>query len=103
MEQSKYNTFVVLNSTFEVEKRYQILEPSNFAWNIKTLVGSGAYGIVVSAKDTAAPDPENNAVAIKKIERAFEHRTFMKRTLRELKVLRLLNHDNVIVLWREIE
>ncbi len=24
---SKYNTFVVLGSTFEVDKRYQILEP----------------------------------------------------------------------------
>lgn len=35
-------------------------------------------------------------MAIKKIERAFEHRTFMKRTLRELKVLRLLKHDNLI-------
>lgn len=59
-------------------------------------MGTGAYGIVVSAVDSMAPNPENNIVAIKKIERAFEHRTFMKRTLRELKVLRLLNHDNVI-------
>lgn len=51
---------------------------------------------MVSAEDSEATDPDNNIVAIKKIERAFEHRTFMKRTLRELKVLRLLKHDNLI-------
>lgn len=35
-------------------------------------------------------------VAIKKIEKAFEHKIYAKRTLRELKVLRLLQHDNII-------
>lgn len=35
-------------------------------------------------------------MAIKKIEKAFEHRVFAQRTLRELKILRLLDHDNVI-------
>jgi serine/threonine protein kinase len=35
-------------------------------------------------------------LAIKKIEKAFEHKVFMQRTLRELKVLRLLQHENVI-------
>jgi hypothetical protein len=34
-------------------------------------------------------------VAIKKIENVFEHATFTKRTLRELKILRLMNHENV--------
>ena len=37
-------------------------------------------------------------VAIKKIERAFEHPLFAKRTLRELKILRLLSHENVVAL-----
>jgi serine/threonine protein kinase len=41
-------------------------------------------------------DPENNHVAVKKIERAFEHAIFTKRTLRELKILRKLQHENVI-------
>jgi serine/threonine protein kinase len=41
-------------------------------------------------------DPENNLIAIKKIEKAFEHKIFTKRTLRELKILRLLKHENVI-------
>lgn len=60
------------------------------------LVGTGAYGIVVSAKDAAVKDPDKNTVAIKKIEKAFEHKTFMRRTLRELKALRLLKHENIM-------
>jgi len=35
-------------------------------------------------------------VAIKKIEKAFDQRIYTKRTLRELKLLRLLDHENVI-------
>ena len=40
-------------------------------------------------------------VAIKKIERAFEHRLYAKRTLRELKILRLIKHENVFFLFYE--
>jgi serine/threonine protein kinase len=58
-------------------------------------VGSGAYGVVVAAKDKAEDD-QNNLVAIKKIEKAFEHKVFALRTLRELKIMRLLDHDNVL-------
>jgi serine/threonine protein kinase len=76
----------VLGSKFEIGERYEIIDP----------VGSGAYGVVVAAKDKEAADPENNLVAIKKIEKAFEHRVFAQRTLRELKILRLMDHDNVI-------
>jgi serine/threonine protein kinase len=59
------------------------------------IVGQGAYGVVVAAKDKKL-DPENNFVAIKKIEKAFEHKIFTKRTLRELRLLRLLKHENII-------
>lgn len=38
-------------------------------------------------------------MAIKKIERAFEHRLYAKRTLRELKILRLMKHENVIIIF----
>jgi len=38
---------------------------------------------------------EDNIIAIKKIERVFEHRVFTKRTLRELKILRMCEHENV--------
>ena len=76
---------MVLGSKFEVDKRYEVIDP----------VGSGAYGVVVAAKDVDTEE-ENNLVAIKKIEKAFEHKVFAQRTLRELKILRLLQHDNVI-------
>ena len=35
-------------------------------------------------------------MAIKKIEKAFDHKIYMQRTLRELKIQRLLHHDNII-------
>ena len=37
-------------------------------------------------------------MAIKKIEKAFDQRIFTKRTLRELKLLRLLDHEHVIII-----
>jgi len=58
------------------------------------LVGQGSYGIVAAAKDSTL-EPENNLVAIKKIVKAFEHKIYAKRTLRELRLLRILKHDNV--------
>jgi len=48
----------------------------------------------VGAKDTKAKGAECDLVAIKKIENAFEHKVFTKRTLRELKMLRLMKHEN---------
>ena len=72
----------ILGSNFFLDRRYLIIDT----------IGSGAYGVVVSARDSATGEQ----VAIKKIEKAFEHTTFTKRTLRELKILRLLNHKNII-------
>lgn len=90
---------VIMGTKFEIDDRYEIIDTSNFLfWAIFSLfcsVGQGAYGVVVAAKDKKAKDPENDLVAIKKIEKAFEHKVFTKRTLRELKMLRLLAHENV--------
>jgi serine/threonine protein kinase len=58
------------------------------------VVGDGAYGCVIRAEDTSLPK-RDNMVAIKKIEKAFDHRLYAKRTLRELKILRLIKHENV--------
>lgn len=80
------NRWLVCGNKFEIDEHYEIIEA----------MGQGAYGIVVAAKDLSAEDPEDNLVAIKKIERAFEHKLFMQRTLRELKILRLLQHENII-------
>jgi serine/threonine protein kinase len=60
------NQYMVLGSKFDVDSRYEIIDP----------VGSGAYGVVVAAKDLQAEDESNNLVAIKKIEKAFEHKVF---------------------------
>ena len=76
----------VYDTKFKLENRYGIIDA----------VGSGAYGTVVAAEDYEAKEGQSNMVAIKKIERAFEHPLFSKRTLRELKILRLLSHENVI-------
>lgn len=72
----------VLGTTFLLDNRYEIVDP----------VGSGAYGVVVQALDTVSGEQ----VAIKKIEKGLEHPTLAKRTLRELKILRLIQHENII-------
>jgi len=74
--------YMVHGTKFEVSKRYTVLEP----------VGQGAYGIVCAAQD----EMSGEHFAIKKIENAFEHITFTKRTLRELRILRHLQHENLI-------
>jgi serine/threonine protein kinase len=75
--------------SFEVPVRYEIIDG----------LGSGAYGTVVAAKETEKDEEGNkfeSFVAIKKIERSFEHRVFASRMLRELKIMRLLKHDNIL-------
>ena len=81
---------MVLGTRFEIEKRYEIIDP----------IGSGAYGVVVAAKDGPETEGEPNLVAIKKIVKAFEHRVFALRTYRELKIQRLLEHENVLGIKR---
>jgi len=76
------SSYVVHGTKFEAPKRYGVSEP----------VGQGAYGVVCSAQDEELREP----VAIKKIENAFEHITFAKRTLRELRILRHMKHENMI-------
>lgn len=48
--------------------------------------------MVVAARDRESKDKDRNLVAIKKIDKAFEHKIFTKRTLRELRLLKLLKH-----------
>lgn len=60
------------------------------------LVGKGAYGVVVAATDNSVDETDEEFnLAIKKIENIFEHEIYAKRCLRELKILRLLQHPNV--------
>jgi len=76
------HSFVVHGSTFHVPKQYDVMDP----------IGQGAYGVVCSASCRNSDE----SVAIKKIENVFEHITFTKRTLRELRILRHLQHENII-------
>ena len=55
-------------------------------------IGKGAYGVVCSARNVDTDEK----VAIKKIANAFENAVDAKRTLREMKLLRHLKHENVI-------
>lgn len=76
------NSFMVAGTRFDVDSRYTLIKP----------IGHGAYGVVCSALDNLTGDK----VAIKKINKAFEHLTDTKRTLREVKILRHFHHENVI-------
>ena len=88
------HSYMVMDTRFEIPKQYEIID----------LIGYGAYGVVVAAKDTSIPEPtkegETNLVAIKKIVKAFDHRVFSLRTYRELKIQRLLEHENVLGIKR---
>uniref|UniRef100_A0A1I7XAS1 mitogen-activated protein kinase n=1 Tax=Heterorhabditis bacteriophora TaxID=37862 RepID=A0A1I7XAS1_HETBA len=55
-------------------------------------LGEGAYGVVCTAEYI----PTGERVAIKKFFRPFQSTIHAKRTYRELKLLRTLNHDNVL-------
>ena len=79
---SKINSFMVCGTRFDVDSRYTLIKP----------IGHGAYGVVCSALDNQTGEK----VAIKKINKAFDHLTDTKRTLREVKILRHFNHENVI-------
>ncbi|KAL9962779.1 hypothetical protein ACROYT_G031917 [Oculina patagonica] len=70
------------DTVFTVLKRYRNLQ----------LIGSGAQGMVCSALDTTTGEK----VAIKKLSRPFQNVTHAKRAFRELVLLKMVNHKNII-------
>ncbi|XP_057509120.1 mitogen-activated protein kinase 19-like [Actinidia eriantha] len=66
--------------------RYKILE----------IIGKGSYGVVCAAIDTHTGEK----VAIKKITDIFEHISDAIRILREVKLLRLLRHPDIVEIKR---
>lgn len=74
--------FMTSNTRFDIPNYYEY---------VKT-IGSGAYGVVISAKN--ANTGENQA--IKNIQRAFDDLTDAKRIVREIKLMRHLNHKCVL-------
>ncbi|XP_077215025.1 mitogen-activated protein kinase homolog NTF6-like [Tasmannia lanceolata] len=78
-----YVQYNVLGNLFEVSPKYvPPIQP----------IGRGAYGIVCCAQNSET----NEAVAIKKIGNAFDNRIDAKRTLREIKLLTHMDHENIV-------
>ncbi|PKU73430.1 mitogen-activated protein kinase 10 isoform X1 [Dendrobium catenatum] len=61
-------------------------------FKILEVIGKGSYGVVCSAIDTLTGEK----VAIKKIHDIFEHISDAARILREIKLLRLLRHPDIV-------
>ncbi|GLT71560.1 hypothetical protein SLA2020_435700 [Shorea laevis] len=61
-------------------------------YEIQEVIGKGSYGVVASAIDTHTGE----RVAIKKINDVFEHVSDATRILREVKLLRLLRHPDIV-------
>ena len=75
---------IMWQNLFEIDTKYVPIKP----------IRRGAYGIVCSSINRET----NEKVAIKKINNAFDNHIDALRTLRELKLLRHLHHENVIAL-----
>jgi len=76
------HTLSAYGTTFNIDRRY----------SINKSIGHGAYGIVVSAMDNAT----GKNVAIKKISKIFKNLIESKRTIREIKLLKEMMHENVL-------
>ncbi|XP_047094597.1 mitogen-activated protein kinase 9-like [Lolium rigidum] len=61
-------------------------------YRIQEVIGKGSYGVVCSALDLQT----RQKVAIKKIHNIFDHVSDAARILREIKLLRLLRHPDVV-------
>ncbi|XP_065849235.1 mitogen-activated protein kinase 9 [Euphorbia lathyris] len=61
-------------------------------YQVQEVIGKGSYGVVASAIDSHTGEK----VAIKKINDVFEHVSDATRILREIKLLRLLRHPDIV-------
>jgi len=78
------HSFSTGKHTFTVDERYTMIRS----------IGSGAYGVVISADDSLV----ERKVAIKMVPKAFSDEIDAKRILREIKLLRHLKHENIVQL-----
>lgn len=74
-------SFEIRGVQFTVHQKYKLLKA----------IGVGAYGVVVAAVDTST----QQRVALKKISNVFDDITDAKRILREIRLMRSLDHENV--------
>ncbi|RZS18884.1 hypothetical protein BHM03_00051211 [Ensete ventricosum] len=83
----------------EAEELFGMLENEFFTeygeasrYHVQEVIGKGSYGVVGAAIDTHTGEK----VAIKKINEVFEHVSDATRILREIKLLRLLRHPDIV-------
>ncbi|KAJ5232983.1 hypothetical protein N7468_005939 [Penicillium chermesinum] len=81
-DMAQFVHYNVLGSDYEITGRYSSLKP----------VGAGVSGIVCSAYDQLAGE----TVAIKKLSEPFKSAHVAKHMFREVKLLKMLQHDNII-------
>jgi tRNA A-37 threonylcarbamoyl transferase component Bud32 len=77
-----HHSFTAGKEIFSIDTRYKMIRT----------VGSGAYGTVISATDSK----KERKVAIKMIPRAFNDEIDAKRILREIKLMKHFQHDNIV-------
>lgn len=82
MQPYSTHSFPAGKNTFTVDTRYSMTR----------VVGSGAYGVVISSHDSKA----DMDVAIKMVPKAFNDEVDAKRILREIKLLKHFKHDNIV-------
>ena len=71
-----------LGTTFYVDEKYELIKH----------ISHGAYGIVCSALNKQT----KKKVAIKKVKDAFDDLVDAKRILREIRLLKFFDHENII-------
>jgi mitogen-activated protein kinase 1/3 len=77
-----HTTFQCAGTPFTVQDKYEYIKQ----------IGHGAYGVVCSALDHSI----KHKVAIKKVPKAFEDLIDAKRIVREIKLLKFFDHENII-------
>jgi mitogen-activated protein kinase 1/3 len=68
--------------------------------NVRLLILSLSCPSLSCLCSSAVDHKTNQSVAVKKIENVFDHRSLAKRTLRELKLVRTFQHENILGLDR---
>ncbi|CAE7388193.1 erkA [Symbiodinium natans] len=73
-------------------------EPTSFQlplrYQFQKLLGSGSYGVVASFRDAT----KGKDVAVKRVRRVFDNFLMLRRTLREIKLMRHFRHPNLLQL-----
>jgi len=90
------NNAVFMNTDLEMRLTNCTFEKETFRFPtkyiLKEAIGRGSYGLVWSGYLRQSKE----RVAIKKIDNVVENTQFLKNALREVRILRHLNHENII-------